>query len=91
MAVDKDVAIPISNVVANPLMGPVPKANKINAVNPVVIFASKIDESVTFLNPSETACFCPLPFGKFFANTLKNKHIGINGHTNSKNYTGNTR
>ena len=58
IAVDKEVAIPISSVVANPLIGPVPKTNKINAVSPVVMLASKIEDKA-FINPSETACFCP--------------------------------
>jgi len=31
--VNNDVAIPINNVVANPLIGPEPKANKITPVN----------------------------------------------------------
>ena len=42
-------------------MGPVPKINKINAVNPVVIFASKMDDNA-LLNPSETALIWPFPF-----------------------------
>ena len=45
IAVNKDVIIPISNVVAKPLIGPVPKVYKINAVNPVVILASRIDDN----------------------------------------------
>ena len=45
IAVDKEVAIPIRSVVANPLIGPVPNANKINAVRPVVMLASKIEAS----------------------------------------------
>ena len=44
IAVNNEVAIPINRVVANPLIGPVPNKNKINAVRPVVIFASKMDE-----------------------------------------------
>ena len=43
MAVNKEVAIPINKVVAKPLIGPVPNTKRINAVKPVVIFASKID------------------------------------------------
>ena len=35
------VIIPIPNVTANPLMGPEPKANKIQAAIKVVMFASK--------------------------------------------------
>ena len=54
IAVNSEVAIPIKRVVAKPFMGPVPKINKINAVNPVVIFASKMDDNA-LLNPSETA------------------------------------
>ena len=60
IAVNKDVAIPINNVVANPLIGPDPKTNNINAVSPVVIFASRMDDNA-LLNPSLTACFCPFP------------------------------
>ena len=45
IAVNNEVIIPINRVVAKPLIGPVPKVYKINAVNPVVIFASRIDES----------------------------------------------
>ena len=61
IAVKSDVPIPINNVVAKPLIGPVPKTNKINAVKPVVILASRIDDSA-LLNPSATAflalCLC---------------------------------
>ena len=51
IAVNKEVAIPINKVVAKPLIGPVPKMNKINAVKPVVTLASKIDDKA-LLNPS---------------------------------------
>ena len=44
IAVNKEVIIPINNVVANPLIGPVPNVYRINAVKPVVIFASKIED-----------------------------------------------
>ena len=60
MAVKSDVIIPINKVVANPLMGPEPNINKMIAVKPVVIFASKIEDSA-FAKPSETACAIPLP------------------------------
>ena len=43
IAVNKEVAIPINRVVANPLIGPVPKTKRINAVKPVVMFASRIE------------------------------------------------
>ena len=56
-----EVAIPINNVVANPLIGPVPNTKNIKAVRPVVMFASKIDDKA-LLNPSLIASFCPLPF-----------------------------
>ena len=42
IAVNREVPIPINKVVANPLIGPVPKINKTNAVSPVVILASNI-------------------------------------------------
>ena len=61
MAVKSEVAIPINRVVANPLMGPVPKTKRINAVSPVVMLASKIEESA-LLNPSATAFLNPFPF-----------------------------
>ena len=51
MAVNKDVKIPINKVVANPFIGPVPKENKINAVKPVVIFASNMEDKA-LLKPS---------------------------------------
>ena len=54
MAVKSDVIIPINKVVANPLMGPEPNINKMIAVKPVVIFASKIEDSA-LAKPSETA------------------------------------
>ena len=60
MAVNNEVPIPINKVVAKPLIGPVPKINSIKAVSPVVILASKIDESA-LLKPSETASFIPFP------------------------------
>ena len=60
IAVNKEVAIPISNVVANPLIGPEPKTKRINAVKPVVILASRIEDNA-LLNPSPTDCFNPLP------------------------------
>ena len=44
IAVNNDVIIPINNVVAKPLIGPVPKVYSINAVKPVVIFASNIED-----------------------------------------------
>ena len=43
IAVNKEVIIPINNVVAKPLIGPDPKTNNMIAVKPVVMFASKID------------------------------------------------
>ena len=61
IAVNKDVAIPISNVVAKPLIGPVPKIYKTSAVSPVVIFASKIEDNA-LLNPSLIDCFKPFSF-----------------------------
>ena len=53
IAVNNDVKIPINKVVANPLIGPDPNTYNINAVRPVVIFASKMDDSA-LLNPSLT-------------------------------------
>ena len=44
IAVKRDVIIPIKSVVAKPSIGPVPNTLSIKAVNPVVIFASKIEE-----------------------------------------------
>ena len=61
IAVKSDVPIPINKVVANPLIGPVPNTNKIKAVSPVVMFASKIEDNA-LLKPSETAFCGPLPF-----------------------------
>ena len=61
IAVNKEVAIPISNVVANPLIGPEPKTKRINAVKPVVILASRIEDNA-LLNPSPTDCFRPFLF-----------------------------
>ncbi len=60
IAVNKEVAIPINKVVANPLIGPVPKMNKIKAVKPVVIFASKMEDSA-LLKPSSIDSFKPFP------------------------------
>ena len=60
IAVNKDVIIPISKVVANPFIGPVPKVYNISAVSPVVMFASKIDDNA-FEKPSLTDSFRPLP------------------------------
>ena len=56
IAVNNEVAIPIKRVVAKPLIGPDPNTNNIKAVNPVVILASRIDDSA-LLKPSLTACF----------------------------------
>ena len=42
IAVNIEVKIPIDNVTANPFIGPVPMAYKINAAIRVVTFASKI-------------------------------------------------
>ena len=58
IAVNNDVIIPIRRVVANPLIGPVPKTKRINAVRPVVMLASKIDERA-LLNPSAIAFLTP--------------------------------
>tara|TARA_B110000238_G_C15787683_1_gene294575 strand:- start:23 stop:187 length:165 start_codon:yes stop_codon:yes gene_type:complete len=42
--VNIDVMMPKDNVIANPLIGPVPKANKTIAAINVVIFASDIED-----------------------------------------------
>ena len=47
-------------VVAKPLIGPVPNTNKIKAVKPVVIFASKIEDNA-LENPSFIASFWDFP------------------------------
>ena len=60
IAVNNEVPIPINKVVANPLIGPVPKINKIKAVRPVVILASKIEERA-LLKPSAIALRIPFP------------------------------
>ena len=60
IAVNKEVPIPMRSVVAKPLMGPVPKTKRINAVSPVVIFASKIEDKA-LLNPSAIALRTPFP------------------------------
>ena len=44
IAVNRDVIIPINNVVAKPSIGPVPKLLRINATKPVVMFASNIED-----------------------------------------------
>ena len=44
IALNKEVMIPIINVVAKPLIGPVPKEKRIIPVNKVVTFASMIEE-----------------------------------------------
>ena len=54
IAVNKEVKIPIKRVVANPLIGPDPNKYNINAVSPVVILASNIEDNA-LLNPSLTA------------------------------------
>ena len=61
IAVNNEVAIPISNVVAKPLIGPVPKIYNTRAVSPVVIFASNIEDKA-LLNPSFIDCFRPFSF-----------------------------
>ena len=53
IAVNKEVKIPIKRVVANPLIGPDPNTYNINAVNPVVMLASRIEDNA-LLNPSLT-------------------------------------
>ena len=60
IAVNRDVIIPINNVVAKPLIGPEPNMNKIIAVKPVVMFASKIEDNA-LPKPSATAWLLPLP------------------------------
>jgi hypothetical protein len=44
MALKSEVRIPITSVVANPLIGPVPKKKRIKPVRKVVICASKMAE-----------------------------------------------
>ena len=61
IAVNRDVAIPISKVVAKPLIGPVPNIYNTNAVKPVVIFASCMEERA-LLKPSLIDCFRPFSF-----------------------------
>ena len=51
IAVNSEVKIPINKVVAKPLIGPVPNANKIRPVRPVVMLASKIEDKA-LLKPS---------------------------------------
>ena len=46
--VNNDVPIPINKVVANPLIGPVPKTNRIKAVKAVVMLASKMEDIAPF-------------------------------------------
>ena len=45
IAVNIDVTMPIINVIAKPLIGPVPKANRTMAAIKVVMFASAMDDS----------------------------------------------
>ena len=61
IAVNKDVAIPISKVVAKPLIGPEPKIYNTSAVRPVVMFASNIEDSA-LLKPSLIDFFNPFSF-----------------------------
>ena len=70
IAVKREVAIPINKVVANPLIGPVPNTNKIKAVRPVVMFASKIEDNA-LSKPSATAFNCPFPF--FSSSRIRSK------------------
>ena len=59
-AVNNEVRIPMINVNAKPLIGPVPKTYKITPVNKLVIFASIIaDKAPLILNPYSTDCFKP--------------------------------
>ena len=60
IAVNNEVKIPINKVVANPLIGPDPNTYNINAVRPVVMLASKIEDNA-LLNPSLTDSLLPLP------------------------------
>ena len=89
MAVKSEVAIPINRVVANPLMGPVPKTKRINAVSPVVMLASKIEESA-LLNPSATAFLRPLPFFELLSDPFEDQYIGINRYTDGQYNSGNS-
>ena len=61
IAVKSEVPIPIRRVVAKPLIGPVPKINRMRAVSPVVILASRIEDRA-LLNPSAMAFRMPFPF-----------------------------
>ena len=61
IAENREVAIPISNVVAKPLIGPVPKIKSIIAVKPVVMLASNIEDNA-LLKPSAIDFFRPFPF-----------------------------
>ena len=45
IAVNIDVRMPIMSVMANPLIGPVPKPSRTIAAIRVVMFASAIDDS----------------------------------------------
>ncbi len=71
IAVNNEVKIPINRVVANPLIGPVPKINKTRAVTPVVAFASKMDDNA-LLKPSAIACFNPFFSIYFLTYPFKN-------------------
>ena len=74
IAVKRDVAIPINRVVANPLIGPEPKINRMRAVNPVVMLASRMDDKA-LLKPSLTDCLSPLPFTNSSLSFQKSEHL----------------
>ena len=64
-AVNNEVKIPIINVKANPLIGPVPNTYKMIPVKKVVMFASIIaDKAPLKLKPSSTDCFNPFFLNK---------------------------
>ena len=60
IAANKDVIIPITKVVAKPLIGPVPNVYKIIPVSKVVTLASMI-ELYALLYPSVIANLIPFP------------------------------
>ena len=89
IAVNIEQIIPIINVTAKPLIGPVPIANRMNATRNVVKFESKWCYRLDHNRPQWPVWVRPPEH--FFSDTLTYQYVRIDRHTNGNNDTGNTR
>ena len=87
IAVNILARIPIPNVTANPLMGPVPKWYNTNATANVVTFASSIVQKARWY-PLTTADHTVLPVRSSSRMRSKYEDISVNSYTDCQDKSG---